>query len=192
MGANLKRTRKPATAALTELEGIVLGMISTSGSCTPYAVRRKFRTSPSRYWSASAGAVYPLFTRLKKQGFLRAERKAGDGRGSRLFSLTTMGQRTLREWLGPPCPPAVTSVPPDPLRNRVALLAALGPAEQAQFLAETTSNVRAHLRELSTLTEQIKVKNDVSEFLVCRGAVRMLEARLNWLEEVSHYLGEAT
>ena len=43
--------------ALTELEGAVLGTIKQKGPCTPYAVRREFRSSLTPYWSGSAGNV---------------------------------------------------------------------------------------------------------------------------------------
>src|SRR5215470_17811250 len=87
-GETMKREGKKSAAALTELEGCVLGMIALRGPCTPYAVRREFQESPSQYWSASAGAVYPLVVRMLRRRLVHAQRKPEEGRGAILYSLT--------------------------------------------------------------------------------------------------------
>src|SRR5262245_27530176 len=179
-------------AGLTELEGCVLGMIGVREPCTPYALRREFRESPSRYWSASAGAIYPLVVRLKRRGLVRAKGKTGDGRGGTLYALTAAGERALRAWLGPPCPPQAAGVPPDPLRNRVAFLAVLAPAEQARFLADAARRVRADLQRMRGYTERKKAEGDTFEHLVGRGADGMMQARLDWLRETARRLGLAS
>jgi DNA-binding PadR family transcriptional regulator len=77
--------RSKKAIALTELEGSVLGMIGVKGPCTPYALRREFLDSPSQYWSASSGAVYPLVLRLEERGLIRLKGKTADGREGNLY-----------------------------------------------------------------------------------------------------------
>lgn len=114
--------------ALTELEGTVLGVVRLRQPCTSYRVRREFTESPSPYWSGSAGAIYPLMTRLERAGLLRSTAESTGSRRSREYRLTAAGRAALVRWLGPPVPPEVVGVPPDPLRTRVPFLEALPPA----------------------------------------------------------------
>lgn len=177
---------------LTELEGCVLGMIGTTGPCTPYAIRRGFRESPSQYWSASAGAIYPLIVRLQRRRLIRLKRKTGDGREGKLYALTPAGESALRRWLGPPCPATAIGVPPDPLRNRVAFFAMLKSAERAAFLKDAIDGVARHLEEVQSYTQCQERQGQSDEYLVSLGAKLMLEARLAWLREMAHRLGVRT
>jgi DNA-binding PadR family transcriptional regulator len=183
------KRKTSAAMALTELEGCVLGVIATRGPCTPYAIRREFRASPSRHWSASAGAIYPLIIRLQRGGLVQIERKTGDGRGARLYSLTSAGQRALRHWLGPPCSALATSVPPDPLRNRIAFLATLDTRAQAAFFADVLERVRDDLQKIRAYSEHKKEQGDTFEYLISCGSLSMMQARLRWLQETAHRLG---
>jgi DNA-binding PadR family transcriptional regulator len=185
----MKPARRKRPPALTELEGSVLGMIGSRGPCTPYAIRRDFQESPSLYWSASAGAVYPLIGRLKKQGLIKVKRTTGDGRGGNLYVLTPAGERALRSWLGPPCPPTTISVPPDPLRNRVETFAMLSVKERAAFLGDAIRHVEAYLRDIQAYTERKKADGEEIDYLVGLGAYRMTQARLEWLREAARLLG---
>jgi DNA-binding PadR family transcriptional regulator len=188
----MKKKTKSRAAPLTELEGCVLGMIATRGPCTPYAIRREFRASPSRHWSASAGAIYPLVVRLQQRGLVGLERKTGDRRGARLYTLTAAGQRALRAWLGPPCLPLAAGVPPDPLRNRVAFLAVLDAQQQADFFDDALCRVRGDLQKIVSYAERNKAEGDTLEYLVSCGSYRMMQARLDWLRETARCLGHST
>jgi DNA-binding PadR family transcriptional regulator len=174
---------------LTELEGCVLGVVATRGPITPYAVRREFRESPSQYWSASAGAIYPLFIRLKRRGLIRITRPTGDRRGGHLYALTTAGAKALRDWLGPPCSTLAASVPPDPLRNRMEFLASLDTQSQSEFIHDAVRLVRAELRKVRNYTSRKKAEGNLPEYFVSRGALRTMQARLKWLLETARFLG---
>ncbi len=98
----------------SELEGFVLGLVWQMGASTPYEVRQQMKRSPSSQWSGSAGAIYPLFLRLRKAGLVRAKvRKTGRRKGSQ-YELTPKGLAALRQWVGPPIPPEAVSVAHDP------------------------------------------------------------------------------
>ena len=177
------------SARLTELEGTVLGFIGLKGTCTPYAVRREFLASPSPHWSGSAGAIYPLVTRLEKRGLIRVADRTADGRSGKLYCLTASGRRALRKWIGAPVSLDVAGVPPDPLRNRIEHFPLLTKEEQRAFLEDAQACCREHLDQLK---EYMARKRDSGEFfahLVVRGSVRMMQVRLDWLHEVTKALG---
>ncbi len=173
---------------MTELEGNVLGLIGTRGPCTTYAVRREFQRSASPYWSGSAGTIYPLVARLEARRLVRVAEAIRDGRGGKRYTLTPRGRRVLRRWLGRPLSPLTIGVPPDPLRNRVQFFGLLDRVEQRAFLADAVAKVAAHLADLRVLTERQRKAGETLDFLVNRGACRVLEARLDWLREAAETL----
>jgi DNA-binding PadR family transcriptional regulator len=183
-----KSKNKAKAVSLTELEGSVLGMIEVKGPCTPYALRREFMDSPSHYWSASSGAVYPLVLRLEKRGLIRVKGTTDDGREGKLFVLTASGSTALKNWLSTLDAPASISVPPDPLRNRIAFFGVLDPKERRRRVDSAIKAMQIHLERVLERLEREKAEHLVSEQLVSDGARRMLESRLEWLWEVARSL----
>jgi len=185
MRTNTERSKD----ALTEIEGSVLGMISRKGPCTAYALRREFTESPSQYWSASSGAVYPLVRRLERRRLIRVKRKTRDGREGSLYVLTAAGHEALTDWLNGLDATATISVPPDPLRNRVAFFALLEHSRQQVVVARAIEGLRSHLERVLAHTERLETLGRTFEYLVSDGARRMLESRLEWLLEVARATG---
>jgi DNA-binding PadR family transcriptional regulator len=126
---------------LTELEGAALGIVLRAGACTPYALRRAFATSPSRFWSGSAGAVYPLVRRLERRRLLasRADRK--DRRARRLVRATPAGRRAFEDWLLDPVRAADFGF--DPLRTRLFYADLVPRTRLEAFLARTAGGISA-------------------------------------------------
>ena len=182
--------KKRQAKAITELEGGVLGMIAVKGPCTPYAVRREFLGSPSQYWSASSGAIYPLIRRLARRGLIHVREKTEDSRRGNLYVLTAAGSRTLKNWLATLDSPAAISVPPDPVRNRIAFFAVLDPARRKALLARAVRKMSSHLSRVQAYTERVKANKDTGEYWIRVGAQRMLEARLQWLQDVARSQGD--
>lgn len=125
----MSRTRQDR--ALTELEGAALASVVRDGPCTSYAVKERFRTSPSEFWSGSAGSIYPLMRRLEAWGLVAAKRGATGGRGHRLYRATPAGRRAFRRWLTDAARAAGMGF--DPLRTRMMFLDRLSPAARARF-----------------------------------------------------------
>jgi DNA-binding PadR family transcriptional regulator len=126
---------------LTELEGAVLGVILRAGTCTAYAVRRAFATSPSRFWTGSAGAVYPLVARLERRGLLAARRDRRDGRARRELTVTPAGRRAFEAWLLDPDRAADFGF--DPLRTRLFYSDLVPAARLEALLAATAARIAA-------------------------------------------------
>jgi DNA-binding PadR family transcriptional regulator len=181
-----KRQAKP----ITELEGAVLGNIAVKGPCTPYAVRREFLASATQYWSASSGAIYPLIRRLAGRGLIHVRKKNDDGRHGKLCMLTAAGSRTLNNWLATLDSTAAISLPPDPVRTRIGFFAILDPARRKALLARAMRKMSSYLSQFRAYTEQAKANKDKGEYLARVGAQRMLEARLQWLQDVARSQGD--
>lgn len=173
----------PRTAR-SELECFVLGLVWQLGPSSPYDVRRHMRASPSTQWSASAGAIYPLFQRLERQGLLASEPSARGKRERRLYAITTPGLRELRAWIGPPLRDEAVTVTHDPLRSRVRFLGALTPAQRSRWL-------RAAMDALDEIEQKIRAWDEACATLdpyaahmtVC--GLADLAARRDWLQKLA-------
>jgi len=128
-----------SVSELTELEGVALSVVARSGSMTAYGVKEVLAGSPSRFWSGSAGAVYPLMKRLTKRGLLSPSDTATGRRAATTYTLSPDGQRALRAWLSD----VDKAVDPgiDPLRFRLLYLSLLNENEKQQFMSEVSQRL---------------------------------------------------
>jgi DNA-binding PadR family transcriptional regulator len=173
----------PEKKKLTELEGGVLALIRLRGPCTPYAIRKEFLASSTPYWSGSAGAIYPLFRRLRQRRLIRTSRSTGDGRNGRLYTLTAAGTRALDIWLRPPLSPSVIGSPPDPIRTRVGFFGILSSRSRQAFVREARLSLQAQLKNLAA---ELKASPfDPFDHLAQRGRYLAMKARLAWVNEVA-------
>ncbi len=176
---------------LSELEGVVMGLIWADGPCTAYSVRRTVQQSLSPQWSGSAGAVYPAVARLEQRGLLQSTDQATGKRRSRALDLTPRGTRVLQAWVGPPVDPAAVGIPADPLRVRLRFLELLDPAGRQAFLRESIDGVEATVRQVLEEVRLLK-RNGASPFEIAmvRGVLHATRARLKMLRELEAALHE--
>ncbi|MBI3407918.1 MAG: hypothetical protein HY040_06125 [Planctomycetes bacterium] len=66
--------------------------------------------------------------------------------------------------------------------------AILGTAQQLAFLTEATAKVDAHLKDRVSFAQEQEAQGNKWESIVCRGACRVLQARLDWLHETARTL----
>ncbi len=177
--------KSKARPKLSELEGCVLGVVSRSGPCSAYRVRKEFRESLTTSWRGSAGAIYPLLERLVAKGFLKEKAIEADARGTRTLTITRNGRNTLAEWVGDSAQwlgePAA-----DPVRSRL------------QFLDQTPVRRRAAIERWIAETQagmtRLKVARtqslDPFSDAALLGSWYQLEARVKWLEELRRNLPE--
>lgn len=159
---------------LTEMEGLALGLVKQMQPVSAYALATTFSSSPSSYWSGSAGAVYPLVRRLEKAGLLLGEKSQTGKRKSTLYSLSKSGEVAFTAWLLD----AERAVNPgfDPLRSRLTMLQLVPARARSSFLAKVERK----------LTEQQKAglpEGRASERF--RGIHKSwLSHRLRWLKDI--------
>lgn len=162
---------------LTELEGSVLSELHHRGRQTAFQVRRSFSISPSIEWRGSAGAVYPAIKRLERDGLIVAEAK-GDGRATRVLSITAAGVETMMLWA---CDPGrACSVGIDPFRMRAGIWMDLEPGQRAVVL----SGVRQELLEGMERLANWSRHGDAIERASVDLSLRLQRARLEWLDAI--------
>jgi DNA-binding PadR family transcriptional regulator len=162
---------------LTELEGAILSEIHHRGEQTAFKVRRSFAASPSLEWNGSAGAVYPAIKRLERDGLLTA-RATGDGRATRLLSLTPAGVAAMFAWA---CDPArAASVGVDPFRMRAGIWLGLDAPRRQAVIAE----VKAALEASIAAHHAFSRNRDAIERASVELGLRLQQTRLDWLREL--------
>ncbi len=160
---------------LTELEGSVLSELHHRGRQTAFQVRRSFSNSPSIEWRGSAGAVYPAIKRLERDGLIAAEAK-GDGRATRLLSVTAAGVEAMMQWA---CDPArATSVGIDPFRMRAGIWMQLEGARRAEVFTAVRQELLEGLERLAGFSRH----GDAIERASVDLSLRLQRARLDWLD----------
>lgn len=180
----MPRTGAKRNPVPTELESCVLAIIGQLGPSSPYAVRQYLGRSESSYWSASAGAVYPLLDRLSEAGWLTFEERAFGTRQKRTYRLTRAGQRRLKNWLSGAAIEAAAAHTYDPLRTRVFFLGMVSPEERRGFLDDAVSKTAEVLRRHRGDLEKKRSGLSLWDIRGREGAIRELAARLAWLRDI--------
>jgi len=173
---------------LSELEGVCLGLVRKHEPCTAYLVRQELKAAPSSHWHASAGSVYPLLSRVEDEGLVAATSDNADGRGRKLLRITRQGRATLKKWLLAGAGPALISSVTDPIRSRTFFLDVLSEAQQRAYLDELLSEMDHYLSKTIDHLGKLSEVDDPYAYLGALGAVKIAEARLEWLREVRKVL----
>lgn len=185
----IRLKRMPKRRPLSELECFTLGLVWQIGPCTPYVVRKRMLDSPSTQWSGSAGAIYPLMRRLKRQGLLRVKQEATGRRKHESYSITPSGLKALKQWIGPPMVDEAITVTHDPLRSRARFLGALTRRQQLAWL-KAALDVLGEVERRVKEWEESYTEDDEFLHLVGRTGELDVQTRRKWIREaidrVSH------
>jgi DNA-binding PadR family transcriptional regulator len=176
------------TRRLSELEGCILGIIASSGPATAYAIRRVFDSSLSPHWSSSAGSVYPAVQRLQRHRLIRSTNVVNGRKRSKQYRLNPAGSRTLSAWIRS-MSWEVAAVPVDPLRTRIGFLGVLRPSERRKVIAAAIEAIEPHRQAFEADCLARSGASDRTDYFFSRGALLTMQARIQWLEEVSRELG---
>ncbi len=130
---------------LSELEGVTLGIILQAKSCTAYVIRKKLQASPSSQWRASAGAIYPLLTRLEDNCLIESLDDNQDKRGRKLLSITSKGKKLFKNWIKQIHEGDLIEKISDPLRSRIFFLDSLTTKEQLKFTNDALASLEEQL-----------------------------------------------
>ncbi len=172
---------------LSELEGVVVGMLWSMGPKTAYSIRQAFLKSPNPHWATSAGTIYPLVKRLHQRGLIRSERHATGKREGLMYEATPNGMKALKRWIGPTPPPVATAVPIDPLRLRIRFMGVLSDKERKSLFAASRRDLKKSIQWMET--EGTKMRNDKDPFLYLafRGSIMTNKSRLTFLDEAEKF-----
>ncbi|MCP4293920.1 MAG: PadR family transcriptional regulator [bacterium] len=168
---------------LSELEGAVLGILWSDGPQTAYAIRTRFRKSPSSHFSGSAGAIYPLVERITKVGLVKAVATSRGKRSSTSYELTENGCMALQNWVVP-VKDWMAAVEFDPIRTRVHFLGSLDSDQQDRFLHEAMTKLEAEVKATKKLVSELATSKDNWRTWGARGALAVLQARMEWVRAI--------
>ena len=183
-------TATPLRRKLSELEGVILGIINNSGPCTAYSIRSGLRAAPSSHWRASAGSVYPLIVRLETEGLISGTLDTGDRRGTKLLRITTKGRAALRRWIKAGTDQEIISATADPARSRMFFLQALSPLDRVKHSEKMVMAMERYLAETRDDLANKSEQEDLFGYLGSLGAVRSTETRLEWLKVARQRIAE--
>jgi len=179
---------RPSQRKLSELEGVILGIINNSQPCTAYSIRRGLRAAPSSHWRASAGSVYPLIVRLQAEELVFGTPDPADSRGTTLLRITSLGRQALKRWIMAGTDQEIISATADPARSRMFFLRVLSPAERVTYARKMVTAMERYLAEAREDLASKSEQDDLFAYLGSLGAVKSTETRLEWLKMVSKRL----
>lgn len=177
---------------LSELEGVVLGMLWSMGPKTAYSIRQIFLKSPSPHWATSAGTIYPLMKRLHQRGLIRSERHATGKREGLMYTLTPGGMKALRHWIGPHPPAVATAVPVDWLRLRLRFLGALPERDQLALIKNSKQTLTGSIKQMEGELAGLRNNKDKFLHLAYRGAIATTRTRLALLSQAERLVASAS
>ena len=170
---------------LSELEGVCLGLVRKHGPCTAYQVRQQLKVAPSSHWRASAGSVYPLLQRMEDEELIVKTADSDDGRGRQLIRITRQGRAALKRWLLTGTEQELISSMTDPVRSRLFFLDVLNLTQRTTYLEELITEMEGYLHKTKDHLNTLSADDDPCDYLGSLGAVKIAEARLEWLKEVA-------
>jgi DNA-binding PadR family transcriptional regulator len=180
---NIRARRGATKEQVTELEGVILGIVWSREPCSSYVVLSRFQRSPTWGWSSSTGAIYPAIRRLKARGLIDHRSDPTGKRRSEALSLSAQGAAVLRSWISN-LTEEMGSAGIDPVRARVNYLAALEPDARASFLDRAEEVTRSRLELARASKADPEAKQNWTMEATMAGLAHQLEARLRWLKDL--------
>jgi DNA-binding PadR family transcriptional regulator len=175
---------------LNDLSYVVLVLIG-SGGAAPHDLVRMARAGQRTHWAGAASKMYEEPKRLSRLGYLRARKEPGRTRERTFYTLTSKGRRALRAWLAEP-----TAFPR--IKNEAAVRV-LGSdlADDPRSVVDSLRPLREQIVEQAAILDDAETSRragtiphrDVQRRLVNSLGRRLLEAQLEWIDEVERELG---
>jgi DNA-binding PadR family transcriptional regulator len=174
-----------SSAKLTPFSYVSLTLVGEGGAGAHDIVRMMRRGRV--YWTAPESQFYAEPKRLAQLGLLKAETTPGKTRERTHYTLTDAGRTALREWLATPAHfariqnEAIVRVLASEYADRGDLLAGLG------HLRTEIAELTARLDQVRDVPPELRHRERALA-LNQRLARRILEAHLEWLDEVEREL----
>ena len=170
---------------------VVLTLVGRYGA-GPHDLVRMSRRGQRLYYAGAQSKMYEQPKRLEQLGYLTSEKTPGKTRERTHYRLTEKGLEALREWIAQP-----TSFPR--IQNdAITKVLASDLAEDPSAVVESLRSLRAEIRELHEILDEAE-RQDVAlphrkrQLKLIRSyGRRMLQAHLDWIDEIERELGGAT
>jgi PadR family transcriptional regulator AphA len=176
------------SSELTGLSYVVLALIGREGAGAHDLVEMA-RTGQRLYYAGAASKLYEQPKRLERLGYLRAEKRPGATRERTYYTLTEKGLTALREWLGRPSSfPRIQS-------ELSARVLASDLAKDERVVVESLVALRAEIAALAAIVDAderraASIPHRERQLRLVRSlGRRLLQAHLDWIDEVERELG---
>ena len=175
---------------LTPLSYVVLALVGRDGAA-PHDLVRMARGGQRLYYAGAASKIYEQPKRLERLGYLSAEKRPGKTRERTYYTLTERGLAALQEWLAEP------SSFPRIQTEAVARVLASDLAKDERVVAESLQALREEIAELSAEVDEDEhrapsIPHRERQLKLVRSlGRRLLQAHLDWIDEVERELGAA-
>ncbi len=167
---------------------VVLALVGREGAA-PHDLVRMAREGQRLYYAGAASKIYEQPKRLEQLGYLNSEKRPGRTRQRTYYTLTEKGLAALREWLGRP------SAFPRIQSDAVARVLASDLADDERVVVESLQSLRQEIAELSEEIDADERRapsyphRERQLKLVRSLGRRLLQAHLDWIDEVDQDLG---
>jgi PadR family transcriptional regulator AphA len=173
---------------LTPLSYVVLALVGRRGAA-PHDLVRMARGGQRLYYAGTASKIYEQPKRLEQLGYLRSEKRPGKTRERTYYTLTENGIAALREWVARPSSfPRVQS-------EAAARVLASDLAQDERDVVQSLQALRAEIAELSEGVDADErraptIPHRERQLRLVRSlGRRLLQAHLDWIDEVEQELG---
>jgi PadR family transcriptional regulator, regulatory protein AphA len=173
---------------LRPISYVVLALVGRGGA-GPHDLVRMARGGQRLYYAGAASKIYDQPKRLERLGYLRSEKRPGKTRERTFYTLTDKGLAALREWLARPSSfPRIQS-------DSVARVLASDLAEDEQVVVESLQELRKEIAELAAGLDEderraLTIPHRERQLRLVRSlGRRLLQAHLEWLDEIERELG---
>lgn len=129
-----------------------------------------------------------MLSRLEVDGFLKSDSDSDDGRGRKTLHVTKAGKAAVNAWIMAGSEIDVISSVTDPLRSRSFFLGVLSDKQRAQYLDASINQLEKYLSETKAHLKDRSEEVDQFEYFGSLGAVKVTQARLEWLKSVRKQL----
>ncbi|MGS2645975.1 helix-turn-helix transcriptional regulator [Streptosporangium sp. LJ11] len=165
----------------------VLGLLMESPA-HPHAMAATLRErGMDRVFKVTTGSLYDVVRALERAGWIETREtvRVGARPERTVYQHTALGRTEFVRWVD-----ELIRVPADEypkFLSAVSYLGALGPDGAVAALRERTGRVRASLEEVRQGHREVLEAGEVPRLFVVEAeyAVRMLQAELDWLEEIT-------
>jgi DNA-binding PadR family transcriptional regulator len=174
---------------LTPLSYVVLALVGRDGAA-PHDLVRMARGGQRLYYAGAESKIYEQPKRLERLGYLRSEKRPGKTTERTYYTLTENGLAALREWHAQPSSfPRIQS-------EAAARVLSSDLAEDERVVGESLSAMRDEIAELSAGIDEDErrapaIPHRQRQLKLVRSlGRRLLEAHLEWIDEVERELGD--
>jgi DNA-binding PadR family transcriptional regulator len=175
---------------LTSLSYVVLALVGRQGAA-PHDLVRMARGGQRLYYAGAASKIYEQPKRLERLGYLRSEKRPGKTTERTYYTLTDKGLAALRKWHARPSSfPRIQS-------EAAARVLSSDLAQDVGVVAESLAAMREEIAELSAGVDEDErrapsIAHRERQLALVRSlGRRLLEAHLEWIDEVERELGSA-